>query len=98
MKFVVANFDGKTPLSRVFDSMQKTSNRTSIGWMQPGFIERFFGNKTTIWHNGMVGGYASYVAVDLQTKSGVVLLSSKAVDVTMLGIMLVRQARTQSRE
>ncbi len=97
MKFVIANIDGRTGLSSVFESMQKASdNGRSIGWMRPGFIERFFGNKTTIWHNGMVGGYASYMALDLQSNSGVVVLSNKAVDLTILGIMLVRQARTQS--
>lgn len=44
----------------------------------------------------MVGGYASYVALDTKAKTGIVILSNKAVDVTMLGMMLTRQARRQS--
>ena len=72
------------------------SGDTGIGWLQPGFFDGFVGNKTVVWHNGMVGGYASYVSIDTKTKTGIVILANKAVDVTMLGMMLTRQARTQS--
>lgn len=96
MQFVIASIDGETPISKTLMTMQRPTNEKSIGWMQPGFIEKFFGNKTTVWHNGMVGGYGSYVAIDRETESGVVILSNKAIDMTMLGIMLVRQVRTQS--
>jgi len=61
-------------------------------------IEKCFGNKTTLWHNGMVGGYASYMSIDRQTQSAAVILANKAIDVTMLGIMLTKKVRTQSWE
>ncbi len=67
-----------------------------IGWMQPTFLDRVFGNQTMVWHNGMVGGYASYVSIDTNAKTGIVILSNSAIDVTMLGMMLTRQVRTQS--
>lgn len=64
--------------------------------MQPTFIDRFVGNQSVVWHNGLVGGYASYVSIDTKAKTGLVILSSKALDVTLSGMMLTRQVRTQS--
>jgi serine-type D-Ala-D-Ala carboxypeptidase/endopeptidase len=69
---------------------------TGIGWMQPSFVDRFVGNRTVVWHNGMVGGYASYLAIDKETGTGVVILTNQASATDMLGIMLMRQVRTQS--
>ncbi len=98
MKFVVANIDASNPIAATLMSTEPLAEGQPdyVGWMKPQFIERFFGNKTSLWHNGMVGGYSSYIAFDTVNKTGVAILSSKAVDVTMLGIMLMRQARTQS--
>ncbi|MBI3561172.1 MAG: beta-lactamase family protein [Gammaproteobacteria bacterium] len=98
MRFVRANIEDSSSMSRTLKKMHtpQFDGDTGIGWMQPAFLDRFFGNKTVVWHNGMVGGYASYVSVDTKTKTGIVVLSNKAVDVTMLGMMLTRQARTQS--
>ena len=55
-----------------------------------------FGNKTMVWHNGLVGGYAYYIFIDTKAKTGIVILSNKATNVRGLGMMLTRQARTQS--
>ena len=98
MKFVRANIENGSLMSQ---TLKKThapqfGGDTGIGWMQPTILDRFFGNRAVVWHNGMVGGYASYVSVDTKAKTGIVILSNKAVDVTMLGMMLTRQARTQS--
>jgi len=98
LKFIRANIEDGSALSR---SLKKTHQQqfggsTGSGWMLPTFIDKFVGNRTVVWHNGMVGGYASYVSIDTKTKTGIVILSNKAVDVTMLGMMLTRQARTQS--
>jgi CubicO group peptidase (beta-lactamase class C family) len=67
-----------------------------IGWMQPSFIDRFVGNRAVVWHNGMVGGYASYLAIDKEAGTGVVVLANQASATEMLGMMLIRQVRTQS--
>ena len=69
---------------------------TGIGWMQPSFIDRFLGNRAVVWHNGMVGGYASYLAIDKEAGAGVVVLTNQASATEMLGKMLMRQTRTQS--
>ena len=81
----------------VVNLKRMTCHQDNIGWIKPGFIEYFFGNNDTVWHNGLVGGYSSYIAVDPSSQSGVVILSNQSIDLTMLGIMLVRQIRTQSR-
>jgi CubicO group peptidase (beta-lactamase class C family) len=64
--------------------------------LQPGFLDRLFGNRDVVWHNGMVGGYASYMSIDITTRTGVVILTNQANSVDMLGMMLTRQVRTQS--
>lgn len=99
MKFVRANIEIEN--SPIHQSLVRThklqlSGKTSIGWMQPTFMDRFFGNKTTLWHNGRVGGYASYISIDIENKMGLVILSNTSADITMLGMMLTRQVRTQS--
>jgi len=85
MQFVIANIDKQTALSTTLINMQKAINKKSMGWMQTNIIEKLLGNSTMVWHNGMVGGYASYMAVDRGTQSGLVILSSQALDVTGLG-------------
>lgn len=77
-------------------SEQQFKGSSGIGWMQPSFIDRFVGNRTVVWHNGMVGGYASYLAIDKKAGTGVVVLTNQASAVEMLGMMLMRQVRTQS--
>lgn len=77
-------------------SEQQFKGSSGIGWMQPSFIDRFVGNRTVVWHNGMVGGYASYLAIDKKAGTGVVVLTNQASSVEMLGMMLMRQVRTQS--
>ena len=98
MRLIRANIEDDSFMSPTLKKMHapQLSGDTGIGWIQPTFLDRFFGNKTVVWHNGMVGGYASYLSVDTKTKTGIVILSNKAVDVTMLGMMLTRKARAQS--
>ena len=66
------------------------------GWLSAGKMEKLFGNDNVAWHNGKVGGYASYAAVDPSNDFAVIVMSAKAGDLTMPGIMLTRLARTQS--
>jgi serine-type D-Ala-D-Ala carboxypeptidase/endopeptidase len=77
-------------------SEKQLNGDTGIGWMQPTFIDRFIGNRAVVWHNGMVGGYASYLSIDAESKSGVAILTNQASTTDMLGMMLTRQIRTQS--
>ncbi len=98
LKFVQANIEAGSALSLTLEKMHapQFGGDTGIGWLQPTFIDRFVGNKSVLWHNGLVGGYASYVSIDTHCKTGVVMLSNQAVDFTMLGSILTRQVRGQS--
>ena len=98
LKFIQANLEEKGASSKVFEKIRKTqaNGNTGIGWMQPTFLDRFFGNGNIVWHNGMVGGYATYLSIDAKTNTGVIVLTNQANSADMLGMMLTRQARTQS--
>lgn len=98
MKFVQANIEDNSQLSQSLKKMQEQqfNGSTGIGWMQPTFFDKFVGNQHIVWHNGRVGGYTSYISIDTKNKTGVVALSNKSVDTTMLGMMLTRLVRTQS--
>lgn len=98
MKFVQANIEDNSQLSQSLKKMheQQFNGHTGIGWIQPTFLDKFVGNQYIVWHNGRVGGYASYISIDMENKTGVVILSNKSVDTTMLGMMMTRLVRTQS--
>lgn len=98
MKFIHANIVDESSIANTLKSMQhpSTISTVGIGWIQSSPLDKFLGNKTFVWHNGMVGGYASYIGVDQQENIGVVVLSSKSLDVTNLGMILMRKVRTQS--
>lgn len=98
VQFIQAAVADPGPASQRFQKMREPQygGETGIGWMQPTFLDRFFGNRNVVWHNGMVGGYASYLSIDEESKSGVVILANQASATEMLGMMLTRQVRTQS--
>ncbi|GAA6141983.1 serine hydrolase [Hydrogenophaga sp. 5NK40-0174] len=98
LKFMQANLNEGDLLWKPFAKMREPqfNGDSGIGWIQPSLLDRLLGNQTMVWHNGMVGGYASYLAIDAKTKSGVVILANTAVSLDMLGMMLMRQVRTQS--
>lgn len=99
LQFIKANLrEAYSPLSA---SLLKTQEKqgdpeTGLGWILPDRMDRLIGTGNVIWHNGMAGGYASYLAIDKTTQCGVIILSNKAVDVTALGIKMIRIAQSQS--
>ncbi|CAA6819893.1 MAG: Unknown protein [uncultured Thiotrichaceae bacterium] len=98
LKFIAAYFDMDTHISDALKQMEQKQNNAvaPIGWMKPGLVEKFFGLKDIIWHNGQVGGYGAYIGIDNKSQSGVVVLSNQSMDIAMLGIMLLHQVITQS--
>jgi D-alanyl-D-alanine-carboxypeptidase/D-alanyl-D-alanine-endopeptidase len=97
--FIKANLpDGGTPVSGSLlkTQVQQGDEEMGLGWILPGSADRFIGNSAVIWHNGMAGGYASYLSIDKATQSGLIILSNKAIDVTSLGVKLTRFISTQS--
>lgn len=98
LKFIRDCVQNDGPTTTSFRKMREPQfgGNTGIGWMQATFLDRFFGNRQIVWHNGMVGGYASYLSIDAQARNGVVILSNQANATEMLGMMLTRMVRTQS--
>ncbi|WML91601.1 serine hydrolase domain-containing protein [Thiothrix lacustris] len=98
LSFIRANLDGNHPLTPLLKRthIRQGSGKTGIGWIQASLLDRFVGNASIAWHDGQVGGYSAYLALDPQTNTGVVVLSAQSVDRNMLGMMLMRLLRTQS--
>lgn len=95
MLFAQANFDPSSPLYEALLAMQRplADGQGLRGWQAPGFPEKAAGNRDALWHNGLVGGYASYLSIDPQRKISVLILSNKTMDVTLSGVKLTRDAR-----
>lgn len=98
LTLIRASLEPGTVAASRFEAMRapQPGGDTGLGWMQPTWLDRLFGNQGVVWHNGMVGGHAAYLSIDPATRSGTVVLASQAIDVTLLGMLLTRQARTQS--
>lgn len=100
VKFIKANFDENQ--SGISKSLLKTHERqfggeTGLGWhYYSGFVNFLTDESETIWHNGMAGGYASFIALNKKNKSGVIVLSNTTNDVTTLGIRLNFMAKNVS--
>ncbi|PQJ08711.1 hypothetical protein CJD36_022865 [Flavipsychrobacter stenotrophus] len=96
--FIRANLDKHHPLYSVLvkTHAQQLGGETGLGWLLPGGQEKFIGNTTVLWHNGMAGGYASYIAIDTIFGNGLIILSNKSEDLTGRGNMLMRMINTQS--
>lgn len=56
------------------------SPKTGMGWhIKNGFLARLLGYSGYIWHNGMTGGFSSYMAFNKKKKVGFTLLANKAI-------------------
>lgn len=98
VRFIQANVEKGRLLSTPFEKMREPqfNGETGIGWMQSTWIDRFLGNEKVVWHNGMVGGYSAYLSVHAETRTGVVILTNKALPADMVGMLVMRKVRTQS--
>ena len=98
IKFLRANQDGDTSISEQLISTHPNpkSDKVGLGWMGPTFVEKFLSNENLIWHNGLVGGHASYISFDKVHKTGVLVLSNKAMDTHVIGSKLSRATRIHS--
>ena len=101
IKFIKANLsENETSISKSLlkTHLQQMEGETGLGWMLSGILDKFAGNKNLLWHNGMAGGYASFIAIDKVNNYGIIILSNKTIDVTNFGMKLtLRNARSHSR-
>lgn len=99
VKFIKANLrENETTISKSLIQTHKRqlNGETGLGWILPSSADKLLGNTDIVWHNGMAGGYASYLAVDKTNGFGIIVLSNKAVDVSAFGMKMVLTIRTQS--
>jgi serine-type D-Ala-D-Ala carboxypeptidase/endopeptidase len=69
-----------TPITQAIlrTHIQRTKN-TGLGWhFKKGILPKLLGYSGFTWHNGMTGGFSSYMAFDQKKKSGIVLMANKA--------------------
>lgn len=90
VKFIKANLDARnSPISSslIACHAQQLGGETGLGWhLSNSFIDEMLGNKGIIWHNGMAGGYSSYLAIDTKAQCGIIILSNSAKDITAFGM------------
>lgn len=99
IKFIKSNLkENETPISTSLIQTHKRqlNGETGLGWILPSTADKLLGNKDIVWHNGMAGGYSSFLAIDKPNDYGVIILSNKAIDASTFGMKMVRIIRTQS--
>ena len=69
---------------------------TGIGWLQATPTDRKLGLKGYVWHTGMTGGFSSYIAMNPDDQTGIVVLTNRAIDLTKVGRKLTRVLISQS--
>lgn len=82
LRYLKANMEA-APSSAMYLSQQPLAamddrNKIGLAWMVTGKLG-------IVWHNGMTGGYASFVAFTADRKHGVVILTNAAASVDDLG-------------
>ncbi len=92
LKFIAANLaDDNTPLTR--SMRQSHKRRYAIPGGAIGLGWHIAGDNITRWHNGMTGGYASWVSVVPEFDAGVVVLANTSTDkITELGVQITQVA------
>jgi CubicO group peptidase (beta-lactamase class C family) len=97
IKFIRANLNNnKTAISKslIRTHQQQLRGETGLGWILPNEIDKLLGNKNIVWHNGMAGGYSSFIVVDKVNNYGIIILSNQAKDVSKFAIQLTKTVST----
>lgn len=61
-------------------SLSSLNNEMAYGWIKRSLIPQIFKPDNTLWHNGMTGGFASYIQLNKEKKNGFVILLNKAIN------------------
>jgi CubicO group peptidase (beta-lactamase class C family) len=87
LKFLTAHLD--TNPSYLAHTMQfEDKNRVAMAWHKYGLLSKILMFNKYLWHNGMTGGFSSYVTINTASKIAAVALTNKADDLTecMIGL------------
>lgn len=90
VRYIASQLDGTAVGVQALDPRASAGEGAQVGyaWLTtPAGAE---GREAT-WHNGMTGGFASFVGMDRKTGRGVVVLSDTAVSVDAIGLELLQQ-------
>ncbi len=63
------------------------SNDIATCW----FIKKYKHKRRILWHDGGTGGFRSFIGFDLQTKSGIVILSNSTNSVSESGFLILQE-------
>ena len=99
IKFIKANLSANASSiskSLIATHKQQLNGETGLGWILPSSTDKLLGHKDIVWHSGMSGGYASFIAIDKVNSYGLFVLSNKAVDPNIFGMKLTGKVRSQS--
>jgi CubicO group peptidase (beta-lactamase class C family) len=82
VKFLRAQLD---PCNSIFPFLKLTqqfdnNDRVALGWHKYGLLGRILRWNKYIWHNGMTGGFSSYIAINPSAGIGAVALTNKTDD------------------
>ncbi|MBP6432449.1 MAG: serine hydrolase [Ferruginibacter sp.] len=87
IKFINAHFVAN-PLNEILASQFVVqSKQMCLGWHRQGFLGRLSGLGKYMWHNGTVGGYSSYAAINLVKQKGLIILANKGLIIDDLGYL-----------
>lgn len=81
-KFLDANLNVTNPLysSLALTHVFENKNRVALGWHKHGLLSKIIGYHRYIWHDGMTGGFSSYITLNESIVKGAILLTNKSVD------------------
>lgn len=99
IRFIKANLQANaSPISTALlhTHQPQLDGKNGLGWILPSAVDKLLGNKGMVWHNGMAGGYASFISVNPLNQNGIVILSNKSEDVSGLGMKLTTLLQSQS--
>jgi len=89
-KDLSAKMDNQRQLVATLQSMHYSQNGLNIGWVGPSITKNMFGKHTPLWHNGLLAGNASFLAMDTEQQLGLLILCNQGRDVTGLGVNIMK--------
>lgn len=92
-KFLSFHFND-SPFNQILISMLiPKTNKMAIGWHRHSLLLKCIGFNSFYWHNGLVGGCASYSTISLKKNSSLIILANKGISIDNLGIEIMSYLR-----
>ena len=83
LKAIVAgNSILEEPIRKSLESLNKSM---AWGWFMKDGILQLLSGTDTLWHNGMTGGFSSYIEISRQERKGIAVVFNKATFADFVG-------------